>query len=183
MFRSVLLLGLIAGLIVAALTLLVTTVGNPTQPALFLLVIKYVTIAVVVFLFFFGIKSLSVRMRRGIIYVPPGIVVGFGIVALASLIYSMSWEVYYYSTDYQFAREVSQNLVQRAQLEGATAVEIATLMERNAKIVEAFANPFLRIAMAFLQMFVIGAVVSIVGAMLIRNPQFLANQRNHKNES
>ena len=172
MFRSVLLLGLATGLIVAALTLLVTTVGDPTQPTLFPLAIKYVTIAVVLFLCLFGIKRVRDRMPDRTISLPQGIVVGFGIVTLASLIYCISWEVYYFSTDYQFAREVSQNLIQRAQLGGATAVEIAELMERNGKIVEAFANPLLRISMAFLQMFVIGAVVSIIGAMLMRNPHF-----------
>lgn len=183
MFRSVLLLGLIAGLIVAALTLLVTTVGDPTQPTLFPLATKYVTIAVVLLSCLFGIKRVRDRMPERTISLPQGIVVGFGIVALASLIYCISWEVYYYSTDYQFAREVSQNLIQRAQLEGATAVEIAELLERNGKIVEAFANPFLRISMTFLQMFVIGAVVSIVGAMLIRNPEFWLAQSAGNNDS
>lgn len=183
MFRSVLLLGLIAGLIVATLTLLVTTVGNPTQPTLFPLAIKYVTIAVVLFLCLFGIKRVRDRMPSKTISLPQGVVVGFGIVALASLIHCISWEVYYYSTDYQFAREVSQNLIQRAQLAGATAVEIAELMERNGKTVEAFANPFLRITMAFLQMFVIGAAVSIFGTVLIRNPKFWASQNENKNES
>lgn len=183
MFKSVLLLGLVAGLSVATLTLLVTTVGNPTQPTLFPLVIKYATIAVVLFLSLFGIKRVRDRMRGETISLPQGIVVGFGIVALASLIYCISWEIYYFSTDYQFAREVSRNLIQRAQLEGATTVEVAELMARNGKIVEAFANPFLRITMAFLQMFVIGAVVSIVGAMLIRKPEFWADRSEHKNES
>ncbi|MCY3541676.1 MAG: DUF4199 domain-containing protein [Gammaproteobacteria bacterium] len=183
MFRTVLLLGLIAGLIVAALTLLVTTVGDPTQPTLFALAIKYVTIAVVLFFCLFGIKRVRDRMPSRTISLPQGIVVGFGIVALASLIYCIAWEVYYFSTDYQFAREVSQNLIQRAQLEGANAVEIAELMARNGKIVEAFANPFLRITMAFLQMFVIGAAVTIVGAMLIRNPKFWASQDEHQNKS
>lgn len=182
MFRSVLLLGLIAGLIVATLTLLVTTVGNPTLPTLFPLAIKYLTIAVVLFLCLFGIKRVRDSMPGETISLPQGIVVGFGIVALASLIYCISWEIYYFSTDYQFAREVSQNMIQRAQLEGATAVEISQLMERNGKVVEAFANPFLRITIAFLQMFVIGAVVSIFGTLLIRNPKFWAIQRERKNE-
>ena len=183
MFRSVLLLGLIAGLVVAALTLLVTTVGDPTEPTLFPLTIKYVTIAVVLFLCLFGIKRVRDRMPDRTISLPQGIVVGFGIVVIASLIYCISWEVYYYSTDYQFAREVSQNLIQRAQLEGATAVEIAGLMERNGKVVEAFANPFLRVSIAFLQMFVIGALVSIFGTVLMRNPKFWASQSEYKNES
>ena len=183
MFRSLLLLGLIAGLIVAALTLLVTTVGDPTQQTLFPLAIKYVTIAVVLFLCLFGIKRVRDRMPDRTISIPQGIVVGFGIVAIASLIYCISWEVYYFSTDYQFARVVSQNLIQSAQLQGATAVEIAELVDRNGRVVEAFDNPFLRITMAFLQMFVIGACVSIVGAMLIRNPNFWAVLREHKKDS
>ena len=82
MFRSVLLLGLIAGLAVAALTLLVTTVGDPTQPTLFPLAIKYVTIAWVLFLSKFGIKLVRDWMPGETISLQKGIVVGFGIVAL-----------------------------------------------------------------------------------------------------
>lgn len=172
MFRSVLLLGLVTGVIVATLTLLATNVGDPTQPTLFPQVLKYLTIAVVLCMCLYGMKRVRDRMPDGTISFPQGIVVGFGIVALASLIHCISWELYYYSTDYQFAREVSHNLIQRAQLDGATAVEIAEMMEQNGRIVEAFANPFHRITMGFVQMFVVGAVVSLVGAVLIRNPNF-----------
>lgn len=181
MFRSVLLLGLVAGVIIAALTLLTTNVGDPTQPTLFLLVLKYLTIAVVLCMCLYGIKRVRDRMPDAKISLPQGIVVGFGIVALASLIHCVSWELYYFSTDYQFAREVSQNLIQRAQLEGVTAVEIAEMMEQNGRIVEAFANPFHRITMGFMQMFVVGAVVSLIGAALIRNPNFWANRREDDN--
>ena len=182
MFRSVLLLGLIASVFVAALTLLVTNFADPTQPTVFSQAIKYLTIAVVLYLCLFGIKRVRDRMPGGIISLPQAIVVGFGISALASLVHCVSWEVYYFSTDYQFAREVSQNLIQQAQLEGATPVEIAELMERNGKIVEAFANPFQRITMGYLQMFVVGSVVSLIGAVLIRNPKFWASGREEKTQ-
>lgn len=182
MFRSVLLLGLVTGVVVAALTLLVTTVGDPTTPTIFSQVVKNLTMAAVLFMCLFGIKRVRDRTPGGIISLPQAIVVGFGICALASLIHCASWEVYYFSTDYQFARENSQNLMQKAQLDGATAIEIAELMERNGKIVEAFANPFLRITTTYLQMFVIGAVVSLVGAVLIRNPKFLPTRNKENNE-
>ncbi|MXZ45272.1 MAG: DUF4199 domain-containing protein [Gammaproteobacteria bacterium] len=182
MFRSVLLLGLVAGVAVAALTLLVTTVGDPTLPTLFSQVVKNLTMATVLFMCLFGIKRVRDRTPGGTISLPEAIVVGFGICALASLIHCAAWELYYFSTDYQFARENSQNLMQRAQLAGASAIEIAELMERNGKIVEAFANPFLRITTTYLQMFVIGAVVSLVGAVLIRNPKFLPTRRKEDNE-
>lgn len=177
MFRSVLLLGLVAGVGVTALTLIVTTFGDPTLPTLFTQIVKNLTMATVLFICCFGIKRVRDRMPDGTISLPQAIVVGFGVCALASLIHCAAWEVYYFSTDYQFARELSKNLMQRAQLEGASAIEIAELMERNGQIVEAFANPFLRISTTYLQMFVIGAVVSLIGAVLIRNPKFLPIRR------
>ena len=181
MFRSVLLFGLIAGVFVAAMTLMVTSFGDPTQLTVFAQVIKFLTIGVVLFLCIFGIKQVRDRVPGGNISLPQAIVVGFGISALASLIHCISWELYYFSTDYQFAREVSQNLIQKAQLAGASAIEIAELMERNGRIVEAFADPFLRISMAYLQMFVVGAVVSLIGAVLLRNPKFWLAPRERNN--
>ena len=172
MFRSVLLFGLVAGAIVATLTLLITTFDEPAQPSVLAQVLRYVSIGAVLFSCLFGIKRVRDQTPNGSISIPQGVVVGFGICALASLIHCVSWELYYFSNDYQFAREVSRNLIQKAQLAGATAIEVAELMERNGKIVEAFANPFLRISLAYLQMFVVGAVVSLVGAVLLRNPEF-----------
>ena len=182
MFRSVLLLGLIAGVFVAALTLLVTNFADPTYPTLFSQAIKYLTIAVVLYLCLYGIKRVRDRLPGGTISFPQAIVVGIGISAIASLVHCVSWEVYYFSTDYQFAREVSQNLIQQAQLGGATAIEIAELIERNGKIVEAFANPFHRITMGYLQMFVVSSIVSLIGAALIRNPNFWASERDEETQ-
>lgn len=183
MFRRALLFGLIAGVAVAASTLLVTVVADPTQSTVFTQFTRVFTVGAVLCSSLYGIKWVRDRMPDGSISLPQGIVVGFGITALASAIHCISWEVYYFSNDYQFAREVSQNLIQKAQLSGASAIEIAGLMERNGKIVESFANPFLRISMTYLQMFVIGAVVSLVGAILIRNPKFWAAPRERKDES
>lgn len=172
MFKSVVLFGLIGGLLAATSTLLITSIGDATQPTIFSQLLKFLTMAAVLYMCLYGIKRVRDNMPDKKLSFPQGVVVGFGISALASLIHCTSWELYYFSNDYQFAREVSQNLIQKAKLNGANAIEVAELMVRNGKIVEAYANPVLRITMAYLQMFVIGAIVSCVGAVLIRNPNF-----------
>ncbi len=176
MFRTILLFGLMAGVIVAALTLLVTIVADPTQSTVFFQLTRLLTMGVVLCTSLYGIKKVRNRMPDGSISLPQGIVVGFGITALASLIHCGAWEAYYFSNDYQFARDVSQNLIQKAQLSGASAIEIAEMMEKNGRIVEAFTNPLHRITLGFMQMFVVGAVVSLVGAVLIRKSNFWAVQ-------
>ena len=163
-------------MVVAALTLLVTIVADPTQSTVFFQLTRLLTMGVVLCASLYGIKKVRDRMPGGSISLPQGILVGFGITALASLKHCTAWEAYYFANDYQFARDVSQNLIQKAQLSGASAIEIADMMEKNGRIVEAFANPFHRITLGFMQMFVVGAVVSLVGAVLIRNSNFWAVQ-------
>ena len=163
-------------MVVAALTLLVTIVADPTQSTVFFQLTRLLTMGVVLCASLYGIKKVRDRMPGGSISLPQGILVGFGITALASLIHCTAWEAYYFANDYQFARDVSQNLIQKAQLSGASAIEIADMMEKYGRIVEAFANPFHRITLGFMQMFVVGAVVSLVGAVLIRNSNFWAVQ-------
>ncbi len=176
MYRSILLFGLIAGVWVATLTLIGTTVANPIVPDLFDSVVNVCTILGMLGVVLYAIKHVRDRQPDAKINFPPAVVVGFGVSLLASAVYVMAWEIYFFANDYTFARLYSEGLIDRAQLLGITDSELALIMEAQSQSVELFNNAFFRVTSRFLGMFTVGGLVSLVGAFVLRNPDVLSRK-------
>jgi hypothetical protein len=111
----------------------------------------YLVMLVALTFIFVGVKRYRDVERGGVIEFGAAFAMGLAIAAAAGVAYVAVWEIYL------------------AMTEAALADEVAKLESMRTS----YANPLLRVPMTFLEVFPVGLLVSLVSALLLRNPRLL----------
>lgn len=173
MLRTILLFGLIAGLITNANFALVLGVGDQLGHGALSLFYGYLVMILALSMIFVGVKRLRDRVYGGVIRFGPALLVGLGISAFAGVLYVIGWEVVLAATHYTFADTYGASMVHAAQARGASAAEIAKVTAQMQDFKAQYANPLYRMPMTFVELFPVGVVISLIAATLLRNSRFL----------
>src|SRR5262245_29298819 len=172
MLRIVLIYGVIGGVIVAVPMLLGTLTATegtiPENAALY----GYLSMLLAFTMVFVGIKHYRDKVLGGVIRFLPALGVGLGISAVASLFWVVGWEITL-ATGFDFGTAYMDSVVAAAQARGAPAAEIDRIRTEAAEFLSMYANPLVRLPITFVEMFPIGAVISLIAAALLRNSRFL----------
>lgn len=172
MKRTILVYGSIAAAIVMAATILGQVVlskgetGAPSHSAW----LGYLTLLIAFSTIFLGIRSYRDRELSGALQLPTGLRLGLGITLVASLGYVVAWEITLIATDYSFAHEYADSLVEARRQAGASDAEIAEMEAQMELFRERYANPFYRLPITFSEIFPVGLVVTLISAFLLRTP-------------
>lgn len=174
MLRIILIYGLIGAAIVGAPMLWAMLTIDPTAPmpengAL----VGYATMLVALTGVFLGVKHYRDKVRGGVVKFLPALGVGLGISAVASLGWVIAWEVSLAVTKFDFVAVYYGAMIEQAQADGAGAERIAQLQSEQAGFASMYANPAIRMAITFVEMFPIGVIISLITAALLRNSRFL----------
>ena len=86
---------------------------------------------------------------------------------------STVWEAYLAMTDYAFMDEYIAGIQRAHEAKGLSASALAEEMAKLESMRVNYANPLFRIPMTFLEIFPVGLLVSLVSALLLRNPKLL----------
>jgi hypothetical protein len=133
----------------------------------------YLVMLVALTFIFVGVKRYRDVERGGVIKFVPAFAMGLAIAVAAGVAYVAVWEVYLAMTGYKFMDQYIAGIMRAHQAAGASA---AALAEERAKLESmrvSYANPLFRIPMTFLEIFPVGLLVSLVSALLLRNPKVL----------
>lgn len=171
MIRTILVYGLISGLIIIAgiIGTLVVSGDGPHSSVWLGYLIMLVGLSSILM----AVKSHRDKALGGVIRFLPAFLMGLGITLLASIAYVAIWEVYLASTDYAFMDQyIAATLEQKAKA-GVSGEAYAKLAEQMETMRTAYRNPLFRYAMTFAEIFPVGLLVSLVTAALLRNPRFL----------
>ena len=172
MLRIVLIYGVIGGLIVAvpmAVSTLTATEGAiPENSALY----GYLSMLLAFTMVFVGIKHYRDKVLGGVIRFLPALGVGLGISAVASLFWVVGWEITL-ATGFDFASAYSESVVAAAEARGAPAAEIERIRADTAEFLSSYENALFRLPITFIEMFPLGALISLISAALLRNSRFL----------
>jgi hypothetical protein len=136
-------------------------------------IIGYASMLVALTGVFLGIKHYRDRVKGGVVKFIPALGVGLAISAVASLGWVIAWEISLAVTKFDFVAVYFGSMIEQAQQEGASAERIARLTEEGESFAKMYANPAIRVAITFVEMFPIGVLISIVSAWLLRNSRFL----------
>ena len=98
---------------------------------------------------------------------------GVGITVIAGIFYVSAWEAAQAVTHMDFPAEYARAVLAEKKAHGATAEQLAQMAKSMDEYAVAYANPFYRLSMSFAEIFPIGVLVSLVTAILFRNPRFL----------
>jgi hypothetical protein len=172
MLRIVLVYGVIGGIIVAVpmvyATLTLTEDTVPENAAVY----GYLSMLLAFTMVFVGIKHYRDKVLGGVIRFLPALGVGLGISAVASLFWVVGWELTL-ASGFDFGSAYTDSVVGAAQARGASAAEIEQIRAETAEFLSMYANPLFRLPITFVEMFPIGALISLLSAALLRNSRFL----------
>lgn len=122
---------------------------------------------------FMGVKQHRDQHRGGVIKFLPALGIGLAIALMASLAYVLMWEGYLALTDYAFMDQYIAATLEARRAEGLSGEAYARVEAQMRQMAKAYESPLFRLPVTFSEIFPVGLLVSIVSAVLLRNPRFL----------
>jgi hypothetical protein len=171
--KTILVYGLIAGLVVAVPMLLQATVLSGHPPLAWAMFVGYATMLIALSAVFIGIKRYRDVQLGGVIRFLPALGIGLGISVVASVMYVFAWEITQSVTHMDFATGYANALIKQKQAAGVTGAPMAQFVAEMEKFKSDYANPLFRLPMTFIEIFPVGVLVSLVSAALLRNARLL----------
>jgi uncharacterized membrane protein len=173
MQRIVLKFGLIAGALVSILMLAgVVLMVGPDGKAdlkngeLF----GYISMIVSLSLIFFGIRSYR-EENGGMISFGKAFKVGILITLVASVIYVITWMIYFNTTDKkeEFGKQLMEYKVENLKEKGFSEAEIAKQVAADEEFMKIYeSNPLIMFAITLLEIFPVGLVVTLLSSFFLR---------------
>ena len=168
MKRTVLLFGLISGVISSAMMFLtLPLIDNGTINFSNGEVIGYTAIFLSFLLVFFGIRSYR-ESHGGAITFGRAVAVGILITLISSVFYVVSWELIYFKLMPDFAEKYSRAAIAKMQHEGASDAAIVARKKQMDQMKALYDNPLTNAAVTLIEPFPIGLIVTLISAGILR---------------
>jgi hypothetical protein len=174
MFRNILKFGLIAGLVVGIIDFALFASAGDKPHFENGMLIGYSIMLVALSMVFVGIKQHRDKDLGGVIRFWPAFGMGVAISLIAGIFYVVAWEASQAVTGADFTTTYSNAVLEQARAKGESAAELAKMAAEMAQFKLQYANPMWRLPMIFTEIFPVGVLVSLVSALLLRNPRFLS---------
>ena len=174
MGRDILKYGVIAGLVVgAAMYLSFWSTGGAMPHGAIGMVIAYATMLVALSAVFMGIKHHRDVAGGGVIRFWPAFGMGLAISFIAALFYVATWELVQATLVHDFAGSYAASVIEAQKAKGIDPAALAKLTADMDAFKVQYADPMFRLPMTFLEIFPVGLLVSLVSALVLRNPRVL----------
>lgn len=165
MRKTILVYGLIAGLISAALMFIsIPLWKSGVHSEIF----GYATILVSMSMIFFGVRSYRDNKLSGTISFGKALGVGLLIAAIGSLIYALTWLFVYHQFFPDFTESYTNSLIEDARKSGADSTAIGQIREQGVQLKALYANPVTNVAITFLEPFPVGLLIALISAAILR---------------
>ena len=171
MGRIIIFYGVIAGVTVALLmriAMMLVPEGGTAG-----LVAGFSSMIVALTFVFVGVKRYRDANLGGVIRFGKALAAGFGIAAIATVLYVAAWELYLYFTGYTFMDEYTRIALEQAQKAGKSASEIAALAKEMQGFKDLYANPISRWAVTAMEISPVAILMPIISATLLRKSSFM----------
>lgn len=172
MIRYALIYGGLAGAItIAIVSMTVSLIDPDSMRAAEML--GYLTMIAALSLVFIGIKRWRDIEKGGVVSFAGALGVGVAMSIAAALVYALGWEAFMFSTDYAFTAEYAAALRAEIVAEGLSVAEEARRLAEIDGAIAMMGNPFIRLAISMLEILPVALIVSVVSALVLRNPKVL----------
>lgn len=173
MFRTILKYGLVAGLVVGAALVGVSLAYGGQPPPDWGMAAGFASMLIALSAVFVGIKRHRDSAGGGVIRFWPAFGLGLGISFVAAVVYVLAWELSLVLVGGDFAAMFAGHMVERAEAKGLTGEALAAAVQQAREFEAMYRNPLLRMPMTFVEIFPVGVLVSLVSALVLRNPRVL----------
>ncbi|THD79340.1 MAG: DUF4199 domain-containing protein [Phenylobacterium sp.] len=175
MFRTIVIFGAIGGLIVCSPFVVLVTTGRYIGEGSYLF--GYLLMLIALSMVFVGVKRVRDRDGGGVIRFLPALGVGLGISVVASLFYTIGWELTLHATHFAFLDTYSAGIIEVQRAKDASPAAMARAAAKAAAFRTQYANPLYRLPEAFIEIFPVGVVISLISAAVLRNSRILPARR------
>lgn len=128
---------------------------------------------------FLGVKKHRDENLGGVIRFFAAFGLGLMIAVMAAIMYVTIWEVYQLFTDTPFIDTYIETSLAAKQQAGASAEEMAKLTASMEQMRAWYASPLSRIPLTMIEIFPVGALVSLISAAILRKPNILPAKAKH----
>lgn len=178
MFRTILLWGTVAGLIVGSILFGTTVAMADHPPSMGIgMAIGYTSMLIALSAIFVGVKRHRDDALGGVIRFWPAFGMGLGISVVAGVFYVLAWEAALAVTGLDYGAKFAEHLIAQRRAEGASAAELARITAEMKAFSVQYADPLYRMPMTFTEIFPVGVLVSLISAALLRRSSFLPARR------
>ncbi len=168
MKKIVIVNGIIAGLIVAAM--LMITMGFYHNQGNFDggMWIGYASMLLAFSLIFVAIIRFRDKYNNGIISFGKAFRIGLYITLIASTIYVVAWLIDYYVFIPDFADKYAAHMLEKLESSGASATEIASTSKQMDNFKEMYKNPALVVLFTYIEILPVGLLLSLIAALVLK---------------
>ncbi len=167
MKRTILTWGLIAGVVSISLMLATMPLGERIGFE-HSMTVGYTALVLSALLIFPGMRSYRDNVAGGKMTFGRGFVVGLGIALVAAVCYGVIWAIVYANFMPDFCDKWAAYTLDQVKSSGGSAVQIAEATAQAAQMKRLMQNPLTNAAMAMLEPFPVGLLVSLVSAGILR---------------
>lgn len=167
MKKIVLIFGIISGLITGGMFFM--KIPEPGEPMNFEggELIGYATMIIALSSIFFAVKQYRDKYQNGSIKFGKAFLIGLYITLIASVIYVLSWEIYYnnYASDFgdQYVEYLKKQMIESGKSEADIAEEITSIQQS----MEGYKNSMaIRFAFTFIEIFPVGLIISLICGLI-----------------
>ena len=132
------------------------------------LVIGYTALVLSALMIYPGVRSYRDNVAGGRMTFGKGLLVGLGIALVAAVCYGVIWAIVYANFMPDFCDKYTAYTIEQVKSSGGSAEKIAEATAQAAQMKRLMDNPLTNAAMAFLEPFPIGILVSLVSAGILR---------------
>ena len=132
------------------------------------LIVGYTTMVLAFLMVYFGIRSYRDTVADGVITFGRGFAVGICITLITCIFYVATWEVIYHNFMPDFETKYAASVIDKARASGATQAQIDAKTAEMARFKEMYRNPFMNVAMTFIEPLPVGLIFTLVSAGLLR---------------
>ena len=175
MKKVILIYGLIAGSIVAAMMFITMPMySNGTLNLENGELVGYTTMVVALSMVFFGIKSYRDNHANGTISFGKGFKVGILITLIASVMYGLAWEITYSKIGDEFTKKMTEKYFEDKKAAGASEDELQKAKEEWESFSKMYENPLFRFSFtALVEIFPVGLIITLISAGILRKNKIL----------
>jgi hypothetical protein len=132
------------------------------------MVFGYASMVLAFSMIYVGVKQYRDVHLGGSIRFGKAFLVGLGIALIASLIYTLTWELEYRFLYPDFMDQYMRQDLEHRKAAGANAAELAKATTEGLEMAEMYRNPMYRIPMTFVEIFPVGILASLVIALVLK---------------
>ncbi|HEY4197819.1 MAG TPA: DUF4199 domain-containing protein [Mucilaginibacter sp.] len=164
MKKTIIICGLIAGLIATAWTI-AGMAGLHIEGSLLL---GYSTMLVAFSLIFVAVKNSRDKFNGGFISFGKALQIGLLITLIASTIYVAAWLISYYYMNSDYLDKYAAHVLAKMKTDGASAAELQKKTTELQNFREMYQNPFFNAMMTYLEILPMGIVISLIAAFILK---------------